>query len=687
MSKPVNTILAVEDSPILLTTLKFSLEKQGYQVKTATNGLEALEQFQKNQPIDLILMDADMPVLDGISACEKIRSTELGQNIPVIMVTGYGERDWVDRAYAAGVTDYVMKPINWDVLRNRIEYILSAKRAETALFDEKEKAQITLESIGDGVITTNAKQQVEYLNPIASKLTGWQLAQAQGEALLDVFNLIDKDSKQRLNLPYVNDTSEVIAEQVLLQHKDKQQTFVIEHNASPLRSRHGETLGMVLVFHDVTERQRMAESIAYQASHDALTHLYNRREFEKHLKQLCLLTEKKERVHSLLYLDLDRFKIVNDTCGHKSGDVLLQQLSQLLQRQVRKGDIVARLGGDEFGFLLQHCPSKQALRIAEQICQHVAEFKFSWDNHVFSVGASIGIVEINTEQHNHNKLLVTADHACLAAKRAGRGQVQLYKDDEDQDENKPIHWLNSIKEGLAEDKFCLLQQKIYDLDHRVRGHEFFLRLYRKESEELLLPDTFLSAAERYELSAEIDAWVITKLTQWLTMHVESLPTDTLFFINICNQTLGDGQFAALVVQKLQQQPLPLPQFYFEFNEMALSTELSGLQHFINTLKPYGCHFGLDQFGTGAIMLNSLKTIPFDFIKISGQLIQNISKDPVDKVMVAAIQQLAQQLNLKTIATTVEDDEILPILKQLKIDYVQGFELAQPLPLTHMLEQS
>ena len=683
MSKCANTILAVEDSPILLTTLRFSLEKNGYSVKTATNGQEAIDIFQNNS-VDLILMDADMPVLDGISACEKLRNTKEGRNIPVIMVTGYGERDWVDRAYAAGVTDYVMKPINWDVLRNRIEYIFSAKRAEEALFDEKEKAQITLESIGDGVITTNAEQIVEYLNPIASKLTGWQLYEARGHHLAEVFNLINK--KKHPN-PNIRDNSTIIINQkILLQHKDKKQTFVIEHNASPLKDRNGQSIGMVLVFHDITERQRMAENIAYQASHDALTHLYNRRKFENHLAELCQIIPKENLHHSLLYLDLDRFKIVNDTCGHKAGDTLLQQLSKLLQQQVRKGDIVARLGGDEFGFLLQHCPGKQALQVANQICKKVAEFKFSWDSHVFSVGASIGLIEINDQQHNQNKLLIMADHACLRAKRSGRGQVHVYQNDDDENESLHIQWFSSIKEGLTQDKFCLLQQNIYNLDQEIQGHEIFLRLYRKESEELLLPSSFLAAAERYELSLDIDSWVISKLSHWLQIHIDNLPQHRFFSINISNQSLHDHNFGHFVAQKLQQQNLALQYFCFEFNEIALSTELDGLISFIDILKPLGCRFSLDQFGTGAIILNVLKNVPFDFVKISGQLTQKIATDKVDKTIVQAIQKVSESLNITTIATAIEDKEtLLPILKELNINYAQGYGLSQLKPLTHVLQ--
>jgi len=688
MKRQTDRILVAEDSIILLNTIVMTLNNFGYQVKTAMNGQQAVDHFFTN-PVDLILMDADMPVLNGIEACRQIKASPEGKNVAIVMVTSYGERDWVDKAYDAGVTDYVMKPINWDVLRNRIEYILSAKRAESALFDEKEKAQITLESIGDGVITTNADKIVEYINPVASLLTGWENRRAQGKALNDVFKIIDEESKQTIDIVCPEDLeTQQQTKLILLTHSQTKQQFAIEQSASPIRDRENNIVGMVLVFHDVTESRRMAQDIAYQASHDALTRLYNRREFEKQLTLLTKDVQHHQKSHVLLYMDLDRFKAVNDTCSHKAGDVLLRQVSNLLKKYTRNADIVARLGGDEFGFLLKNCDVEDGLKIANKLCTQIADIRFSWESHVFTIGASIGLIAITKQHANQDKILGMADSACALAKNSGRNQVCVY-----QEEYKPnkqdIQWPMRLLESLEKDGFCLFKQAIVKLGDDpelanptdYHAYELLVRM-RGEHGELILPGAFMSSAERYDLLPQLDRWILNHFLNWFSQQPnEQQDQLDMVSINLSNSTLADKNFAEYVQQQLYKHGISGKKICFEITELGLSSQLEGVQYLLKELKPLGCRFALDQFGTGSAVFSLLKELPVDFLKIQGQLIKGMVDNPVDKTIVTAIHQIGCSLGMETVAEYVEQKQpFLTYLHEIGVQYAQGYAFSEPVPL-------
>ncbi|MDM8544923.1 EAL domain-containing protein [Candidatus Venteria ishoeyi] len=678
-------ILVAEDSPVLLAIMLNTLATAyGYQVETAENGQQALELFMLN-PADMILMDADMPVLDGISACAQIRQLAEGRTVPIMIVTGYGERDWVDRAYQAGATDYVMKPINWDVLRNRIEYMLKVKQAEEALLAEKEKAQVTLASIGDGVITTDAWQRVEYLNPVASQLTGWSNKEAIGKNLSVVFNIIDEDSKEtvyiplpdELYLPKVQDKHP----QIILCNEPQTKHFSVENTAAPIQDHKNRIIGMVLVFHDVTASRQMARDIEYQASHDPLTGLINRREFERRLNLMTQSVLEKETEHTLLYMDLDRFKVVNDTCTHAAGDELLRQVSKVIKKQIRYHDTAARLGGDEFGFLLEHCTLDNALPIAEKLCQAIQEIRFPWDRHVFTIGASIGAVSVNFQHANMNRLLNMADEACVTAKDQGRNQVYVYQE-KTKTQPGSGQWFLRLQESLEQDNFCLFQQAILPLNKKDQGlhYEVLLRM-QDEAGQLILPGSFFSAADRYNLMPKLDRWVIRYLCRWLHHHPEHLQKLNLVSINISDRSLSDEDFAEFVLEQLSRWNIPAQRLCFEFTELAASTHLLNTQHLLTELHQAGCYFALDNFGIGISSFNTLKNLPVDFIKIQGSLIQQVMDNPLNRSIVQSITHIAQILEMYTVAEFVENDpEMLKTLQEIGIDYVQGFALAEPEPL-------
>lgn len=696
MSNSSARILVVDDAPLIRGLLVQVLRKYGYEVETAEDGKQAIEFFIKYRP-DLILMDADMPVLDGVAACSRIRALPEAKYLPIIIVTAFVEREWVDRAYAAGATDYVTKPVNWDVLRNRIHYILQAKHAEEALFDEKEKAQVTLASIGDGVITTDAKGRVEYLNPVASKLTGWKIEEAYNRPLSDVFAIIDEATHEPLVFPVLQCLKDgrvvELSHNIVLLHRHGNKRFAIEDSAAPIKDRNGQIIGVVLVFHDVTENRKLTQELAYQAKHDALTGLFNLHEFNTRLTTVLRDRESIQQ-HYLLYMDLDQFKIVNDTCGHEAGDQLLKNVALILQETIHSEKhyqhaTLARLGGDEFGLLLESCELDDATYIADRIRNSIEQFRFYWqgdknEKNIFSIGVSIGLVPINlTEQAiNQESILAMADAACYAAKNAGRNNVHVYHAN---DLDQKIEWLALLKTSLSTENqkragFQLFQQPIIPtqtIDTEKQRYEILLRLY-EDSGQLARPGAFLSAAERYSLMPDLDRWVLSNLLQWL----EQLPNEKIELldftaVNISGYSLNDKGFLSFVEAVLRNSPNLSEKVCFEIPETIAITNLTATFNFMKVIKNFGCRFSIDNFGSGLSSFKYLTNLPFDFLKIDTHLIQHMSENPMDLATTKAINEIARIMQIKTIANGVESQHILNQVKQLHIDYAQGYLIGKP----------
>ncbi len=698
-------ILVVDDAPLMRRVLTEILKKFGYRVKTAEDGQQAIDYFIKYHP-DLILMDADMPTLDGLTACQKIKALPDAKYLPVIIVTAYVGREWVDKAYAAGATDYVTKPVNWDVLRNRIHYILQAKRAEEALFDEKEKAQITLASIGDGVITTDAKGLIEYINPIATKLTGWSNVEARGKPLNEIFSLVTEASKQKIYFPIEKCLKDKqIVElttnnnDIVLQHRNSQSYFAIEDSAAPIQDRHGKTIGAVLVFHDVTENRRMTQKLSYQAKHDALTTLFNRHEFNNRLHDLLQQPNHQGVEHALLYLDLDQFKIVNDTCGHDAGDQLLRDVAVLLKTTINEFNTysratLARLGGDEFSLLLEHCKLQDALLIAHKLCDDVQNLRFFWtdeknklNKRIFKIGISIGLMPItkhlSDKTTNQKSVLAMADAACYAAKNAGRNKVHIYKDTDLAEE---IEWVSVINDNLETNTgFHLFYQPIISL-HETDYPKFYEILLRMDDRQghLAPPGAFLSTAARYNLMPTLDLYVIDQTLNWLSNNPTRLQSLNLCSINISTYSLADKNFLEQVKKHLSATCVPLHKICFEVTETAAISNFTGAQIFIQEIKKLGCHIAMDDFGSGISGFNFLKKLPIDFLKIDGNLIRHIHEDKISHAMTESINDIAQLMNIATIAEFVENETIFKTLQGLKIDYVQGFWIGKPQPLQEQI---
>ncbi len=568
------------------------------------------------------------------------------------------------------------------------------KQDQIALHREKELAQVTLESIGDGVITTHLDGAVEYLNPVAEQLTGWLDADARGQPLSKVFKLIDETTRQALPDPVslcLNEGASVrLPGHTLLIHRNEDREFSIEVTVGPIRDRDLQGLGTVLVFHDVTEMRGMARRMSYQASHDALTGLINRHEFELRLTDALESARNDDRQHAMCYLDLDQFKIVNDMCGHVAGDELLRQLAVQLQTGVRETDSLGRLGGDEFGVLLQGCPMDKAKTIAEGLRQIVRDFRFSWQERVFEVGVSIGLVLITSESGSLTEVLSAADSACYVAKDHGRGRIHVYEPDDMilARRHGERQWVSRIGEALEENRFMLYQQKAMPLSGKAeeRGYsEILIRMLDKNSEPV--PTTaFLPAAHRYDLMPMIDRWVLRTFCAFMRGTQGISRTDIgVYAINLSGQSLSDERFLDFVVDQLRQNSIAPKSICFEISETAVIANLTRAMRFISVLKDMGCLFALDDFGSGLSSFAYLKNLQVDFLKIDGSFIKDTANEPIDYTMAKIINQIGHVMNLLTIAESVEQKSVLVKLKELGVDYAQGFEITEPTPLNEYIE--
>jgi diguanylate cyclase (GGDEF)-like protein len=449
---------------------------------------------------------------------------------------------------------------------------------------------------------------------------------------------------------------------------------------APIRDRAGNLIGAVMVFHDVSKERRLHRALHYQASHDALTGLINRREFENRLAAAVENARQDAGSrHALLYLDLDQFKLVNDTCGHPAGDQLLKQITGVLQSRVRSGDTLARLGGDEFGILLQSCSLDQALRIAESLRQAIRDFRFIWQDGVLEVGVSIGIVEITNDTPTVANVMSAADVACYSAKDLGRNRVQLYKPDDVPERHREMHWVSKLARACDESRFELFYQPIVPIGAPVHEREHFelmLRL-RDESGALVTPAEFIPAAERYNVMPSIDRWVVRQALDRLVHRIGAGVKPFTIAVNLSGTSLNDERFLEYLIAELSNNELAAGAMCFEITETAAIANLGNVVYFMRELKARGCHFALDDFGSGLSSFMYLKTLPVDYLKIDGQFVENVTRDRVDRSMVEAISQVGKTMGIQTIAERVESAEVLVELGRLGVGYAQGFHIARP----------
>ena len=562
--------------------------------------------------------------------------------------------------------------------------ITERKRAETRIFEEKERAQITLQSIGDGVITTDADGCIDYINPVAQDLTGWDMRSARGTPIGEIMTIINAHTRATVANPVMRCLKEgrviTLEENSILMTKNSDEV-PIQDSAAPIRDRIGNVIGAVMVFHDVSKETRLFRQLSYQASHDALTDLINRREFENRLiAAFDSVRGKPDQTHALLYLDLDQFKVVNDTFGHSAGDVLLRQLSEIVQANVRSTDVLARLGGDEFGILLERCDEERALEVAEAIRGAVEGYRFEWQGSFTTVRCSIGVVMVTGENADVAGLMSSADVACYSAKDMGRNQVHLYRDSDASMRHEEMKWVSRISSAVEEERLELFFQPIIGIGQQndnARGHYELLLRMRDESGELVSPDQFIPAAERYNLMSTLDRWVIREALSKLADRNSEGDARFTIAINLSGTSLSEDRFLEDVIKELEKQQLPTGAVCFEITETAAISNLSRVIHFMQTLKKLGCKFSLDDFGSGLSSFTYLKNLPVDYLKIDGHFIRNVAEDSVDESMVKAISEVGHAMGIETIAERVETKQVLEKLGALGVEFAQGYYIARP----------
>ena len=547
--------------------------------------------------------------------------------------------------------------------------------------------QLALNSLAEAIIATDERGRIAFLNPAAERLTGSDAAQATGKLLEEIVSLVDESDRRLLSDPVhqalTSGAPVSLGRRALLLSRSNGSERSIELSASPVRNDAKEVIGAVLLLHDVTELRGLARQMSYQATHDALTGLANRREFERRLEEAIEGGHRGDGQHVLCYLDLDRFKLVNDTSGHLAGDSMLREVAKLLRDAVRDSDTVARLGGDEFGMLLIGCPLEKARQIADDVCRSVGDYRFVWKDRIFNIGVSVGLVEISRESGTLEELMAAADTACYVAKKQGSGRVAVYsaRDEALARHSGEIQWLQRLQGALKDNRFQLYQQVIVPAHGGDGGPamEVLIRL-RDENGQELPPAEFMRAAERYRLMGLVDRWVVQTTLAALWRGAIVVQPDRSVAINISGQTLGDAQFLEFVVECLDSTGVAPAQICFEIAESAVVANLEHARRFVGVLHGMGCKFALDDFGSGVGSFSNLKNLPLDYLKIDGSFIRNLARDTVNQAMVTAMIKLARTLNFKVIAEQVEDTTALEAARRMGVDYLQGYAIGRPQPL-------
>ncbi len=606
---------------------------------------------------------------------------------------------------------------NWDITEHH--------RLTEALFEEKERLHITLRSIGDAVICTDAALRITFINPIAEQLTGWTMAEADGRPLATVFHVVDETTGQPIACPvakclqtlrpvYLEDGAVLIS-----RHGERHD---VQDSAAPVLTPRGDVIGAVLVFQDITTARALQRKLAHSAMHDALTGLPNRIWFEQRLREACESAREFEQQHALCFIDLDRFKIVNDTAGHAAGDVLLRELGHVIRSQVRPGDLLARLGGDEFALLLRNCSVDQGERVCLKVIDAIRARRFPWEGRVYDVGASVGITAIDREAPPLGELMSRADVACYAAKAAGRNRVSVYRRDESdaRRHHRELQVAAGIHSALEANRFRLFAQEIRALAPEAGGTppasttasssasasasmpasasasasvspaassppthiEILVRMV-DEHGSLVMPGAFIPAAERYDLMGHVDRWVIQHVLRDFGARLLAVPGLSVS-INLSANSLGEPFLLPFLHAELSNSVLPASRIRLEITETALINNMAAANRLVADMRKAGCTMALDDFGAGLSSFAYLKQFPVDYLKIDGSFIRHLAASAVDREIVSSINDIGHRLGIRTVAESVEDEATLDVLREIGVDYAQGYAIGRPMPLEDYL---
>ena len=581
--------------------------------------------------------------------------------------------------------------ISLKMIRRSERIALALRQAEEAAFVAQARSHVTLQSIADAVLCTNRACEVTYMNSAAEVLLGWPAAQAVGQPLATVLHMLPEPNTVSVTAEIAQilagEQSTGPATGSQLRKRDGSTTSVHER-AAPIRDSHGEVIGIVFVMRDITQERALAAQLLHQATHDALTGLANRREFEQQLGRAMVDQKSTGTDYALLYLDLDQFKVVNDTCGHAAGDELICQVSWAVKHELRAADVLARLGGDEFGILLANNAQAAALEVAESIRRRISELRFVWEGKVFSTNVSIGVLSLTESLATVGDALSAADQACYLAKDSGRNRVQFYRPDDQvmRARHGEMRWVERLNRAIELDQFALFAQEIravgstaVNANFEAPHFEILIRMIDSDG-TLIAPMAFIPAAERYGLMPKIDRWVIAHACENLAALRERHGAIPTCMINLSGASVTDPGMADFVRSQLVQFALPAHSIGFELTETAAITNLASASQLMHRLKEIGCPMALDDFGSGMASFAYLRRLPVDYLKIDGEFVRDMTTDAVDYEIVEAIHNVGRVMGVKTVAESVENADILAALLLVGVDFAQGYHISRPTPM-------
>lgn len=689
--EPIRILIVDDDQDDFVITRDLLGEVKGarYELEWANAFDKALE-FIGAKEYDVYLFDYRLGAHTGLELLREVVAR--GRRAPIIILTGQDDHEIDLEAIKSGASDYLIKnDLKSSVLERAIRYALERRKMEDELFQEKEQAIVALESIGDSVIITDVNGNITRLNRVAEKITGWSIQEAQGLPFLDTIKLLNEDTRRPLDNPILSVLNQKtiinFPSQTIIISRDNHE-YAVEGTASPIHNRENQIIGIIIVIHDVTSAREMSKKMAYQASHDSLTGLFNRSLFEESLQKSLDNTTNQKAEHVLLYLDLDRFKIVNDTCGHFAGDQLLKQVASVMKQTIRHLDIIARLGGDEFGIILTNCPFSKANDVGEKICRAIRDLHFTWKDKEFSIEVSIGAVSINADSDSVAHLLSIADQSCYLAKEKGGNRVHLYleNDSELMARRGEMQWISKITQAFEKNRFCLYYQPIVPVHHenQPERYEILIRLLNDEG-GIISPLAFLPATQRFNMMTAIDHWVIQTYFSFFEKNFSKAAPESIPFcnINLSGSALNDDYFLEFIKEQFNLHKVPPRYICFEITETIAFNNYNKAIQFIKELKDLGCSFALDDFGSGLSSFNYLKHLPIDYIKIDGNFIRSLLDNQVDRIIVESITQVGHKLGIQTIAESVEDEAIFKIIKDIGVNYAQGYWHSSPKPLEEL----
>lgn len=675
-------ILIVEDEKIIALDLQRRLERFGYTVcESAADGEEAVRKARSARP-DIILMDIMLSgAVDGIEAAKAIKR-EL--QLPVIFLTAYADEKTLERAKEAEPFGYILKPFKERELYSTIDIALYKHKVDKRLKKQERLFSAILHSVSDGIVATGTGMEILFMNAVAENMSGWTEDEARGRRAHSVLSLIDS----RTLAPVVAESQPDVGHPVFFRDaimKNRSgHTYVVDGSVTKIHQADNETEGHVIAFRDISELKRMSAKIDYQASHDGLTGLSNREEFSLKLSELLEDLKRNGGRHTLVELDVDRFKVVNDTCGAAAGDELLRQVSNFIQSLTQRHDISARLGGDEFAVILRDCSLDDSMHVAKRLQDAVQTHKFIWQKSLFPITLSIGIVPLSDADDDIHAVLAAADDACNIAKEEGGNRINVFRHSDEKflQRRGQMEWIGKINDALEKSRFRLWHQLIEPLAPGSKPKSEILIRLQNEDGSIAGPGSFIPSAERYGLMPALDRWVLENAVKaWSRLRAAGDPlTERVFTINLSGPTLLDERFSEFVGTVFRSYEAPPSSFCFEITETSAIQNLSYASRFMGKLKDQGFTFSLDDFGSGFSSFNYLNKLPVDFLKIDGSIVQNIDESLVNYTMVDSINSMGHVIGLKTVGEYAKNPAVVDSLRKIGVDYAQGYALAEPQPL-------